>query len=116
MPRLSRFSGRTGAWAAQEPAPPPQEEKKKLTDDEILQSLSNPLRDLFPEHFFQTARKAIAIFEQLDADWIFIGAGSVAAWGRDRTIKVSTSAINVILAAQAGICGSVPGLQTILGF
>jgi hypothetical protein len=42
------------------------------------------LRDLFPKHFFQTARKAISIFEQLDADWMFIGAVSVAAWGESR--------------------------------
>ena len=34
------------------------------------------VRDLFPKHFFQTARKAISIFEQLNADWMFIGAVS----------------------------------------
>ena len=53
------------------------------------------LRDLFPKHFFQTARKAIAIFEQLDADWMFIGAVSVAAWGRVRATTDADFAISL---------------------
>jgi len=53
------------------------------------------VRDLFPKHFFQTARKAIAIFEQLDSDWMFIGAVSVAAWGRVRATTDADFAVSL---------------------
>jgi hypothetical protein len=55
------------------------------------------VRDLFPKHFFQTARKAISIFEELDADWMFIGAVSVAAWGRVRATTDADFAISLDL-------------------
>jgi len=61
------------------------------------------LRDLFPKHFFQTARKAISIFEQLDADWMFIGAVSVAAWGRVRATTDADFAISLDFTAAGDL-------------
>lgn len=53
------------------------------------------VRDLFPKHFFRTARKAISIFEKLDADWMFIGAVSVAVWGRVRATTDADFAVSL---------------------
>ncbi len=53
------------------------------------------VRDLFPKHFFRTARRAISVFERLDADWMFIGAVSVAAWGRVRATTDADFAISL---------------------
>jgi len=61
------------------------------------------VRDLFPKHFFQTARKAISIFEELDADWMFIGAVSVAAWGRVRATTDADFAISLDLTAAGDL-------------
>jgi len=61
------------------------------------------LRDLFPKHFFQTARKAIAIFDQLGADWMFIGAVSVAAWGRVRATTDADFAISLDFTAAGDL-------------
>ncbi len=61
------------------------------------------VRDLFPKHFFQTARKAISIFEGLDADWMFIGAVSVAAWGRVRATTDADFAISLDFTAAGDL-------------
>jgi hypothetical protein len=53
------------------------------------------VRDSFPKHFFGTARKAISIFEALGADWMFIGAVSVAAWGRVRATTDADFAVSL---------------------
>jgi hypothetical protein len=59
------------------------------------------VRDLFPKHFFGTARKAISIFEKLDADWMFIGAVSVAAWGRVRATTDADFAVSLDFTSAA---------------
>ena len=61
------------------------------------------VRDLFPKHFFKTARKAISIFEGLDADWMFIGAVSVAAWGRVRATTDADFAISLDFTAAGDL-------------
>lgn len=59
------------------------------------------VRDLFPKHFFATARQAITIFEKLDADWMFIGAVSVAAWGRVRATTDADFAVSLDFTSAA---------------
>ena len=53
------------------------------------------VRDSFPRHFFDTARKAASVFESLDGDWMFIGAVSVAAWGRVRATTDADFAVSL---------------------
>jgi hypothetical protein len=61
------------------------------------------VKDLFPKHFFQTARKAISIFEGLHADWMFIGAVSVAAWGRVRATSDADFAVSLDFTSAADL-------------
>jgi hypothetical protein len=51
----------------------------------------------FPGNFFASVDKAVAIFEDLRADWMFIGAIPVAVWGRVRATTDADFAISLDL-------------------
>ncbi len=53
----------------------------------------------FPRHFFDTAQRAISVFERLGAEWMFIGAVPVAAWGRVRATTDADFAVSLELLA-----------------
>ena len=57
----------------------------------------------FSERFFASAAKAISVFEGLDADWMFIGAVPVAAWGRARATADADFAVSLELSGHARI-------------
>ncbi len=59
--------------------------------------------DPFPEHFFEAARKAADVFEQLGAEWMFIGAVPVAAWGRIRATTDADFAISLDFSGAADL-------------
>ena len=54
----------------------------------------------FPERFFASAAKAISVFEGLKANWMFIGAVPVAAWGRARATTDADFAVSLELPDQ----------------
>jgi hypothetical protein len=53
----------------------------------------------FPQQFFDTARKATAVSQGLGAQWMFIGAVPVAAWGRARATTDAGFAVSLELRA-----------------
>lgn len=49
----------------------------------------------FPKNFFKAAKKAIDVFESLGAEWMFVGAVPVAAWGRVRATTDADFSISI---------------------
>jgi hypothetical protein len=57
------------------------------------------LKDAFPRNFFTAAGKATKVFESFGADWIFVGAVPVAAWGRVRATTDADFAVSLDFSA-----------------
>jgi hypothetical protein len=63
----------------------------------------------FPEQFFTSVRKALSVFDALKADWMFIGAVSVATWGRVRATTDADFAVSLDLMAAPELDAGMKG-------